>query len=318
MVKYTNKENIDVSMAVWLLSDSYDYNFDDDYLSATTLLKPTRMIVLEKRLKDKEQDLSDLIASKIGNAVHDAIERSWNSENLKHVLSKVDFPKDVLDRMVINPAVVKRGQIPIYLEQRGIRTIEGFKIGGKFDICINGELGDFKSTSVYSYIYGSRIKDYILQGSIYRWIHRDMITSNTIQINYIFKDFKESYKDKTLGYPSSALLSKKYDLLSLEATEDFIKQKVKEVKSYLNVDEPDLPYCTDEELWTSEIVYAVKESKTAKKAKKLCKTYEEAEMHKLNLGLGAIIEKRGGEAKRCEYCSVCSICSQYKALQSIK
>ena len=48
-MKFTNKNNIPLSLAVWLVTDEYDYVDKPNYISATSLLKPTRQLVLSKR-----------------------------------------------------------------------------------------------------------------------------------------------------------------------------------------------------------------------------------------------------------------------------
>ena len=42
--KYTNKDNISLPLAVWLMHDSYDYDKRENVISATSLLKPTRAL----------------------------------------------------------------------------------------------------------------------------------------------------------------------------------------------------------------------------------------------------------------------------------
>ena len=59
-------------------------------------------------------------------------------------------------------------------------------VSGKYDLVLDGQLSDYKSTSVWTYIYGSKVEDYIKQGSIYKWLSPDKITSDYININYIF------------------------------------------------------------------------------------------------------------------------------------
>jgi len=62
-MKYTNKLGLSDEFVHWLKSDDYDYNPDLQTMSATTIMKPTRMIILEERWFDNlTADVSDLIA----------------------------------------------------------------------------------------------------------------------------------------------------------------------------------------------------------------------------------------------------------------
>ena len=72
----TNKHDLNLAMQVWLLNDNYDYNTDPKYISATSLLKSVKQIILERRLSSGlEGDISDLITSKYGTAIHSALMR---------------------------------------------------------------------------------------------------------------------------------------------------------------------------------------------------------------------------------------------------
>ena len=46
----TNNHGISLPLAVWLLHDDYDYVKDENYISATSLLKSTKQIILSKRI----------------------------------------------------------------------------------------------------------------------------------------------------------------------------------------------------------------------------------------------------------------------------
>ncbi len=80
-MKYTNNTGINLSLAMWLATDTYDHCDDPMQISATTLLKPVKVIVLSRRLAKsgvtKEADLSTMVPSRLGTAIHDAIERAW-------------------------------------------------------------------------------------------------------------------------------------------------------------------------------------------------------------------------------------------------
>jgi len=78
----TNNTNVPLSMALWLADDDYDYDDDPNVISATTLLKPMKAIVLARQNADlvKTGDIVSVAASRIGTAMHDAIERTWRKK----------------------------------------------------------------------------------------------------------------------------------------------------------------------------------------------------------------------------------------------
>lgn len=315
-IRYTNRHNIGLSVAVWLMRDTYDYVNDKKYISATTLMKPVRMIILEKRVNDVP-DLSDLLNSRIGTSIHDSIEASWHSPDLSKILGYIGFPKEVADRMVVNPTEVKEGDLPVYIERRSYYKYKGYTIGGKFDICIDGILEDFKTTSVYTYIFDSRSDEFIQQGSIYRFLNQDIVTGNILKINYIFKDFSASKAENDPSYPPCANLTVPYPLMSIATTEEMIHQKIDMIDKYFDADESDLPLCSPEDLWLTEEKFAYFKNPSALRATKVYDTLEEAEMRKKTEGTGRI-EKRGGVPKRCDYCKAQPICSQYRMMERNK
>lgn len=77
-VKYTNSSGIPLSVGVWLATDTYQYPPDDGkkYISATTLLKSTRQIILSNRIPKGAEatvDIASKVASRYGTAIHDSM-----------------------------------------------------------------------------------------------------------------------------------------------------------------------------------------------------------------------------------------------------
>jgi hypothetical protein len=93
----TNEKDIALPLAIWLLNDEYDYIDTPNYISVTTLMKPIKQIVLAQRVpaESKGFDLSDLIASRMGTALHDSIEKAINTNRSK-ALRMLGYPKDQL------------------------------------------------------------------------------------------------------------------------------------------------------------------------------------------------------------------------------
>ena len=130
-MKLTNKHQIDLPLAVWLLQDGYKSGADvappGELLSVTTLMKPTRQLILKRKVDatQEEYDLSDMIASRMGHGLHDSIERAWTEGNWQAAMRKLHYPQKIIDKVRVNPdpKTVKDDEIPIYLEIRGFQTI---------------------------------------------------------------------------------------------------------------------------------------------------------------------------------------------------
>lgn len=309
----TNNTGISLPMAVWLAADGYDFFPDGRSISATSLIKPIRQILLKERLtRDDKQtpDVSELIASRLGHTIHDGIEKAWTG-NYAESLSKLGYPDQVIRRVAINPEKVIGDMIPVYLEQRISREIRGYRISGKFDLIMDGELHDFKSTSVYSWIKGSKDTDYSMQGSIYRWLNPEKITNDHMQIQFIFTDWQKGLARSSPDYPQQRLMSHPVELLSLEKTEAWINDRLDQLEASAELPEPALPRCTDEDLWRSEPKwkYYSNPAKTDGRASKNFNNAGEAYGHLAEKGKGVVIDVPGA-VKACSYCPAFSICTQ--------
>lgn len=307
----TNKHDLNLAMQVWLINDSYDYVSDPKYISATSLLKPVRQIVLEKRLEGEiDGDISDMITSKYGTSIHSGIEEAWLNPNLPNNLKKLGINETTISRVKVNPTEPKEEDINIYLEKRSTRKLGEWTIGGKFDLVIDGKLYDNKSTSTWSYIFGSRTEDYIKQLSIYRWLNKDLITDDYFTINYIFTDWSQIKAIQQNDYPKCRIISKDYLLMDLAEIERYIKNKLNLVDKYLNAEEKDIPECSDEELWREPPKYKYyKDATKLTRATKVFDTQLEAEAYCLEKGSGIIIPVSGC-VRRCAYCRCFNQCTQ--------
>jgi hypothetical protein len=320
MSKYANVQAVPLSMQIFLATDYYDYNDNPKTISATSLIKPLRQLILGSRVKpeDASVDLVQMVASRIGTAIHNGIEHAW-THNYKQAMKDLGYPQSVIDRIVINKPIdeVTENDFPIYFEQRSEKEILGYKISGKFDFIAEGVVEDFKSTSVYTHINSTNDDKYRLQGSIYRWLNPRLITSNQMAIQFIFTDWSSARAKTDNGYPQSRIHRKTFDLLSLEETENFIKNKLLTIQEYWDKPENEIPECTDEDLWRSGPVY--KYYKNPEKLQRSTKNFDskqEAYVFMSQQGTGTVIEKPG-QVTACRYCSGFSICSQKDKLYSL-
>jgi hypothetical protein len=316
MRKYTNQQGLPLAIAVYLATDHYDH--EDDTVSATALLKPTRQLILAKRLPEDMSlvDVGRLLKSRMGTSIHDGIEKAW-LDNYRVAMTALGYPQRVIDRVVINPDpdTVTEDQIPVYMEQRSYREIMGVKISGKFDFVAEGMIEDFKSTGTFTWVNGVKDEDYILQGSIYRWLNPKIVTSDQMRINFIFWDWQAARVKADPKYPKSDVAAKTYNLLSIEQTEAFIRNKLAEITRYQDADEADLPLCSDKELWRSSPVW--KYYKNPQNTTRSTKNFDNPQDAYLRLQqdghVGKVVEV-AGDVVACKYCPAFPLCSQAKAL----
>lgn len=312
--RYTNVSNVPLSMAVFLATDQYDYVDDPHYISATSIIKPLRQLILASRVKndDVALDLVNMVSSRMGSAIHDSIERAWKN-NYKNALQILGYPSKVIERVKINPSNedLEEDTIPIYLEQRAFKKVGKWTIGGKFDFVGDGRVEDFKSTSTYTAINKSKDNDYILQGSIYSWLNPEIITQDEMAIQFIFTDWSAAKARADANYPQSRIQQRVLKLKSLQETEAFITRKLRMIEQYWDAKEEDIPYCSDEELWRSEPVF--KYYKNPAKTSRSTKNFEDRQDAYLRLAedghVGVVIEQPG-QVTACKYCAGFSLCSQ--------
>lgn len=318
----TNKGDIPLALAVWLLHDEYDYIDEPNYISVTGLMKPIRHIVLPSRVppEKRESDVEDYISRALGHSLHDSIEKAW-TKGAARSLRLLGHPKSVIERVLVNPTPEQlagtKNPIPVYLEQRSFRkiTVGGitYTIGGKFDMVAEGIVHDNKSTTAYTWLYGGKDDDYKLQGSLYRWLNPDKITEDFIRINFIFTDWQKAQAKQNPNYPQKRLEYKDIPLMTLEETERWIRKKLEQVAQYKDTPEADIPECTDEELWRSspQYKYYADPLKTTGRSTKNFDNPLDAKKFMMveKAGKGVIITIPG-EVKRCTYCEAFPICSQ--------
>lgn len=291
---YTNRYNLPQYLVDWLISDNYDYNQDPLTVSATTLMKPVRAYWLTARHGDTlEIDVSELIAARLGSAIHDSIERVETKN--------------------------------VFKEERVKKTVEidgvTFTVSGKYDILTfeNNKwvLRDIKTTSVWAYIYGGKDDDYRKQLSIYRWLlSGDREVELVAFIDMIFTDW-QSMKAKTEdNYPQQRIHpGYRIELLSLEETEAYIRERLSFFYKFKDVVDLNLPFCTKEELWATEDTWAVMKP-GAQRATKVCDSKLAAVAYMTEKQIKAEVQHRPGKVKRCKYCSAAPYCSQYKSLSA--
>lgn len=314
--RFTNVSGVPLAIAVFLASDYYDHDEDPFTISATSLLKPPRQLILASRIAPGEAlpDLPSMMNNRMGAAIHDSIEKAWLT-NYAKAMAALGYPQKVIDKVAINPSKeylqLFPEKIPVYLEQRLVRQLGKWKITGKFDFVGEGRVQDFKSTSVWTYKNQVNNDKYILQGSIYRWLDSDLITQDRMDIHYIFTDWKPTFQKTDPNYPSRRFLTQSFDLLSTEATEAYIRRKIKIIEDNWSKPEAELPQCTDEELWRTEPSYKYyKNPEKTLRSTKNFDTHQEAMLEYVKDGSVGLIKEIPGQVVACKYCPAFTLCQQ--------
>ena len=288
----TNQYDIHPIIAEWLKEDDYNSGAaiapEGELISVTTLLKPTREIILSKQLgvSDDNGDISDKIPSRMGQALHKSLEDFW--------LKKA-----------------KETKIPIHLEKRSFKKLGDYVVSGQFDIVYAGHLSDLKTTSALSVIYQQNDKNYVLQLSILRWLNQDIVKDDFATILYMFTDYNKSLARSIKNYPPLKVAHKCFNLMSIEDTNRWVTTKLHEIEFNKNLSQEEMIECSDEELWLDPPVYKYYSDTNNLKgrATKNFNSAFEAKTHLNDKGKGTIITTKG-KPKRCGYCSAFSICKQ--------
>lgn len=312
----TNTNNLSLSVSVWLATDNYDHTSDPKHISATSLLKPIKSLILGRRATSSSVvDVSQFIPSRVGTAVHTAIEQAWNSPNLKTRLRELRLGTGATERILVNPCKEDidklEGCIPVYMEIRSSKKVLGYTVSGKFDFVMEGVLEDFKNTTVYNYMSQSNAENYIQQGSIYKWLNPEKITEGHMKVQYILNDWSNALSKRDKNYPDCRITPKIYNLYSETETEKFVTDKIELYDRLKDSPEKDIPNCTKEELWQGDSVfkYYKNPAKTDRSTKNFT-TWSDAQIRfRADGSIGKVLEVKA-LVKRCTYCPAIDICEQ--------
>ena len=294
MTRITNKMGLPKQL-VSLVDNGYKPT--EKRYSCTTILKPTRQIILERRYTDQiEQDVADMIWCIFGTLAHSVIENSQEGEG--------QFKEEKL--------LVDLGN---YSEE-----LKGYYLSGRSDMIdlIDKCITDWKTCSAWKVIYKD-FEDWRKEMLIYAFAVRDIgFEIDKAQAIAFIKDHNKTKSKTDYQYPKLPIWVEKFSFNNkdFDEIEQFIINKFKEIKQYEEVKDEDLPMCSMEERWNTGNKYAVKK-KANKRADRVYDTKEEAEEHISKIPENSRnlyeIEERIGEDKRClEYCSCCEFCPYYK------
>jgi hypothetical protein len=203
-----------------------------------------------------------------------------------------------------------------FVEQRYYIERLGRRVGGMIDAFDGSVISDYKVTSAWSVVYGSRKEHWTQQLNLYAHIMRSNgIEVKGLQIVAFLRDWDRNKAKQDYTYPQVPLLVMPIELWSETEAEAYLLSRLETHIVNEDLSDEELFQCSMEEVWARPDKYAVMKD-GAKRATKVCDTLEEAEAYIENFGtkggsLGVV--KRPGQRTRCEdgYCSLSGFCNQF-------
>lgn len=252
-------------------------------ISVTSLIDSPRIFQLKKRHdKDIEVDVIDRMWSLYGTAFHKILEEGAED----HALT----------------------------EEILTASIGGWQVSGQADWFDGVTLCDYKTTSAWSLVYGSRTEDWERQLHAYAHLYRaNGFSPEKLQIVAILRDWQKSGVLKSKDYPKDKVVVTDIPMWDPHEALDLFEQFVERHRTAEAQKDDDLPECTREEKWQKDDTWALMKEGN-KTAIKVCHTEEEAEdLLKKAYRKSTHIQHRPGGCIRCEeYCEVNKFCKYYK------
>jgi hypothetical protein len=285
LLKITNRFNVPETL-VALASRNYYSKGKSDY-SVTEIISPPQIQVLRrKHYEEMEQDVSDMLWSLLGSALH---------------------------------VVAERGQVENHVtEQRLSVEVDDVVLSGAIDLQqLDGDtvvITDYKFTSAWALRQDKF--EWEAQQNIYAWLVFKATGRlvKSVRICALIRDWSRREAQNKPDYPQAPIQVVELPLWDREKTEAYVRERIElhrdaKVK---NDWEEDLPPCTEEDRWIRETTYAVKKEgrKTAVRV-----LDNEADAKALAEEVKGFVEIRKGEAVRCtgNFCGVNKWCKQYQA-----
>ena len=266
-----------------------EYVYRDKRYSITSLLEPDRALMLKRRYNDKiEQDVSECIWMLFGTVTHYALETGIE---------------------------LKENE---YVEEHLEHTFEnGYTLSGIIDH-VYDYVDDYKTTSVWTVIYGSNNEHWKKQLQMGAYLHYKEHGNwiNKGRIIAILKDWNKNDAKFKADYPNLPIEVIEFDLGTPEEIEQWIIDRFNHIAKLEKMYDEELPLCSDEERFNKGTKWAVKKKKN-KMATKVHDTLDGAREHLINLeqnypGVYEIEERPGEDTKCLNYCSCCKFCPYYK------
>jgi len=287
-MKLTNKFSIPQTFVNVLERPTYSKG--KAHLSVTQLINSPKIVALTQKFDDElEQDVSDMVWSIFGTAIHGVLEHGKDDNHV--------------------------------VEERLHTTLDGWRISGAIDLQIKTDAGiairDYKTTSAWA-VMNEKL-EWEQQLNTYAWLVQTVKQAPVTDIGIvaIIRDWSRREAAKNENYPPAPIKEIPIKLWTYDEQEAYIKHRISmhsACEFALETDE-DLPLCTPEEMWERPTVWAVKK-KGGVRAKSLHEGQEEAQEALETLGKDYEIEVRPGSRTRCEsFCPVNQYRQQWRDYQ---
>lgn len=295
--RLSNVLNLPAPLVAAIARDEYDNGGAD--ISITTLLKPPRMVELERRHWHE--------------IVEDANERIWS----------------LIGR--IGHAILAAGAQTNLVEYRLFMNCLGWKVSGQVDILNEHTISDYKFVSVWSIKDGPKI-EWIQQLNLYRLLAEKLeiqpLGIQTLEVCAVLRDWSKLEAKRSSEYPQSGVQMFQLPIWTLENAQAFLEHRVRLHQEAREI----LPECSSEETWERPDKWAVMKQ-GRKSALRVLESEEEAlawaidndwarhddegvykwKEYIIAFHPGISIVKRPGERVRCaSYCAVADFCEQWK------
>lgn len=291
-MKLTNKHNLPQTFVNVLKRPTYSKGRAN--ISVTGLINSPKIVALSAKFHDElEEDVSDMVWSLFGSAVHKVLEHGRDDNHL--------------------------------IEERIHAEVDGWRLSGAVDLqVVNPEgtvsIRDYKTTSAWAVM--NEKSEWEFQLNIYAYLV-EKVKGKTVAdlgIVAIIRDWNRRDAATREGYPEAPIKELPIKLWAMEERERFVQERIALHSAFDFAMEAgeDLPDCTPEQMWERPTVYAVRKVGNVR-AKSLHESEEEAKAAAEKLGKGYEVETRPGERVRCaNFCPVSQYCQQWRDYQQSK
>lgn len=291
-MKLTNKHNLPQTFVNVLKRPTYSKGRAN--ISVTGLINSPKIVALSEKFHDElEEDVSDMVWSLFGSAVHKVLEHGKDDNHL--------------------------------IEERIHVEVDGWRLSGAVDLQVVNQddtvsIRDYKTTSAWAVM--NEKSEWEFQLNIYAYLV-EKVKGKTVAdlgIVAIIRDWNRRDAATREGYPEAPIKELPIKLWSMEERERFVQERIALHSAFDFAMEAgeDLPDCTPEQMWERPTVYAVRKVGNVR-AKSLHESEEEAKAAAEKLGKGYEVETRPGERVRCaNFCPVSQYCQQWRDYQQSK
>ena len=290
-MKLTNKHGLPESIVNALKRP--EYTKGRSHLSVTQLINRPKIVALSKKFEDElESDVSEMVWSLFGSAIHKVLEHGKDSNHI--------------------------------VEQRLHAEVDGYRISGAIDLQVINDSGrsirDYKTTSAWA-VMNEKI-EWEQQLNCYAWLVEKATGTPVTDLGIvaIIRDWNRRDAARNEAYPQAPIKELPIDLWSMERREVYIRSRVHvhaEAEFAIESD-GDLSPCTPDEMWEKPTTWAVKKAGGVR-AKSVHDSEAEANDALAKAGKDYQIEVRPGSRTRCEsFCPVNHRCQQWREYQESK